>query len=99
MKKILIIASLTLCSNVNAQSDSSSIFKSLEETLGISLNWKEWFNEIDSISKYRNCDNSCINNERDSLQAEKYAWILPCGHNSVKVQYLIDNKIWIRVEE
>ena len=78
MKKILIIASLALCSNVNAQSD-----------------WKEWFNEIDSISKYRNCDNSCINNERDSLQAEKYAWILPCGHNSVKVQYLIDNKIWI----
>ena len=84
MKKILIIASLALCSNVNAQSD-----------------WKEWFNEnvIDSISKYRNCDNSCINNERDSLQAEKYAWILPCGHNSVKVQYLIDSKIWIRVEE
>ena len=82
MKKILIIASLTLCSNVNAQSD-----------------WKEWFNEIDSISKYRNCDNSCINNERDSLQAEKYAWILPCGHNSVKVQYLIDNKIWIKIKE
>ena len=86
MKKILIIASLALCSNANAQWISIS-------------DWKEWFNEIDSISKYRNCDNSCINNERDSLQAEKYAWILPCGHNSVKVQYLIDNKIWIRVEE
>ena len=87
MKKILIIASLTLCSNVNAQ----SYWKEWD--------WKEWFNEIDSISKYRNCDNSCINNERDSLQAEKYAWILPCGHNSVKVQYLINNKIWVRVKE
>ena len=82
MKKTLIIASLSLCYNVNAQS-----------------NWEEWFSEIDSVSKYRNCESSCINNEKDSLQSEKYAWILPCGHNSVKVQYLINNKIWIRVEK